>query len=248
VDWASLLILVAAGATAGCLSTMFGIGGGIVMVPAMHYLLRLDWATATGLSLVAIAVQSPYGIHQHWRRQAVDWRLAWPMAVGGLAGVAMGDFLQPHLPVASLKLVFAAVMALAAYRMLRPDLRARIDRQHVAVVLGLGVAAGILAKLLGIGGGLLTVPALVLLGTPIHVAIGSSLVPVFTNAAIATALHAGRGLDVGWGLILGAAALATVPLGARAAHSLKAGPLRRLFAAALIVAAAYIAMTRNVGS
>ncbi|MEK6975721.1 MAG: sulfite exporter TauE/SafE family protein [Candidatus Thermoplasmatota archaeon] len=243
MDAAHLAVLVGVGVGAGFLSALFGIGGGVVMVPALHYGLGYGWAHATAISLAAIAVTTPSGVLAHARRGAVDWRLAWPLAVGGLAGVTAGAWLQPRIEVPWLKLLFAGLMALGAWRMLRPALHARWHTRHPAFLLALGLACGVISKLLGIGGGLLSVPALALTGTAIRVAVGSSLVPVFTNAAFASASHLAKGVALLPGLALAAGGLLGVPFGARAAHRLPEAGLRRAFATALAAAAIAIAIT-----
>ena len=239
--WAALL---GTGLLAGYASTLLGIGGGLVVVPLLHYLLGLDFAEATAVSLIAMAIQTPLGLWTHHRRGAVDWRMGGWLAAGGLGGVLLGGWLQPQMDVAALKLLFAAVLLLAAWRLW---VRLREPQPHPiawpALVL-LGFAAGVLSRLLGIGGGLVTVPALVLLGAVVHTAVGTSLLPVFTNAAAASVWILAAGL-VDWRLAVPVAvgALATSWLGTRTAHALQAPALRRTFAVVLAAAAAYVAAT-----
>jgi uncharacterized membrane protein YfcA len=247
VDWPAILGLLAAGGLAGVLSALFGIGGGIVLVPVLHYLLGFGWVEATQLSLVAIMVQSPTGVWQHARRGAVDWKVALPLALAGLVGVFLGAALQPHLATAWLKVLFAALMLLAALRLALP--KAHLEPSAAARRLGpvglsaLGLFAGVIAKLLGIGGGLVTVPVLTLTGLPVHLAVGSSLVPVFTNAAVASSQAFAQGLDWLPAVPLALGALAGVPFGARMAHAMKEQGLRRVFAGGLVAAAFYIGLT-----
>lgn len=245
MDWPTVLGLLAAGGLAGVLSSLFGIGGGLVLVPVLHYLLGFGWVEATQLSLVAIMVQSPTGVWQHARRGAVDWKVAVPLALAGLLGVVIGDVLQPLLAVAWLKVLFAVLMGLAALRLALPQQPASPDARPLGLVglYLLGLFAGIVAKLLGIGGGLVTVPVLALSGLPVHLAVGSSLVPVFTNAAVASGQALAHGLDWLPAIPLALGALAGVPLGAYLAHSLKEQGLRRVFAAGLVLAALYIGLT-----
>ena len=247
MDWPDLLGLLAAGGFAGVLSALFGIGGGIVLVPMLHYGLGFAWVEATQLSLFAIMVQSPTGVWQHARRGAVDWRVAIPLAIAGLLGVFIGDVLQPLIEVAWLKLLFAILMGLAAVRLAMPPLVAADARRLGPLGLyALGLFAGIIAKLLGIGGGLVTVPLLTLSGIPVHLAVGSSLVPVFTNAAVASSQALAHGLDWLPAVPLAIGALVGVPFGARLAHSLNEKGLRRVFAVGLVLAALAIGLTSGV--
>lgn len=243
MDWTAAAALLAVGALAGILSTLFGIGGGLVMVPTLHYGLGVPWAPATATSLLAIAVQSPTGVWQHARRGAVSWSLALPMCLSGLAGVVVGDLLQPRVPVPWLKVLFAGVMVLAAWRLAGKVTPRPGERLGQPGLYALGFVAGVVSKLLGIGGGLLTVPVLALAGVPVHLAVGSSLVPVFTNAAVASAQALAAGFDASLAVPLAAGALMGVPLGARIAHALKEGGLRRAFAVALVAGAAYVGLT-----
>ena len=236
------ILLAVVGGCAGFASTLFGVGGGILMVPMLAYGFGFGFVEATQVSLLAMAVPVPTGVWSHARRGTVDWGLGWRMAVGGAAGVAAGAWLQPRLPVAALKLAFAGLMVLAAVRMVRP-LAPHEGRPNAAYVVGTGALAGVASKLFGIGGGLLTVPLLVLAGTPILVAVGSSLVPVFTNAAFASAQALGGGLDWTPAVPIAVGAVATMPLGTRLAHGAGSEALKRAFAALLALAALYVAWT-----
>lgn len=243
VDAGTGLALLLTGALAGFLSALFGIGGGIIMVPVLHYVLGVPWHAATADSLLAITLMAPFGVLQHARRGAVQWRLGAWMAGGGAVGVFVGQALEPHVPVAALKLLFAGLLGLAAWRMVAGPAHVRLHTQHPSLLLLLGLVCGVSAKLLGIGGGLISVPVLTMLGTPIHVAVASSLVPVFSNGAVASAAKLAQGAFLGLGVILAAGGLAGIPLGARAAHALDAGRLKRVFAVALVAAALYIGLT-----
>lgn len=247
MDALTIALMAAIGLGAGVLSSLFGIGGGLVMVPALHYGLRVEWGQATAVSLAAIALQTPTGVFGHARRGAVDWRMAVHLSLGGLGGVAIGDRLEPHIAVPWLKLLFAVLMALAAWRLVAGSPRtAGAGGHHPLALLVVGLCAGIVSQLLGIGGGLITVPVLALMGTAMHVAVGSSLVPVFTNAAVATGIHLAEGRDLRAGLVLGLGSLAGVPLGVRIAHALPDRNLRRVFASALVLAAIAVAWTSGV--
>jgi uncharacterized protein len=244
VDPVAWWALVAIGLFAGYSSTLFGIGGGLVVVPLLVYVAGVPFVPARDLSLLAMAIQSPVGLWTHHRRGAVDWRMGGWLAASGLVGVLVGSVVRPWVPVPALKLAFAGVMVFAAWR-----LWVRLEEHEprpasVPLLLAMGLAAGVASRLLGIGGGLLTVPLLVLVGVSIHRAVATSLLPVFTNALVASigiVLEA----TVDWmqAPILAAAAIVAAPFGTMTAHALQAQGLKRAFAIVLLVAAAYIAAT-----
>ncbi|MGB1697832.1 MAG: sulfite exporter TauE/SafE family protein [Thermoplasmatota archaeon] len=234
-----MILLLLIGLLAGVVSGLMGVGGGIVMTPALHYIGGYDWPTSVALSLGVIAVQAPVGIWKHHQRKAVDWKLGGLLALGGLIGVLMGHQLEPRLPVAALKLAFAGVMLYGAWKLVKP-VRPRDGALDPVMTMGLGVVAGILSRLLGIGGGILTVPALALMGIAPAIAVASSLVPVATNAWFATVWNIGRDIPYleAWPLLT---AIIGAPIGVRLAHALPAKQLRNVVAVALCVVACLVA-------
>jgi hypothetical protein len=101
----------------------------------------------------------------------------------------------------------------------------------------LGVAAGVVSRLLGVGGGIVTVPMLALTGIAAHVAVGTSLVAVWTNAALASSVNLAQGLAWQAGIPLAVAAIAGAPLGVRAAHALPERALRTVVSGGLAAVA-----------
>ncbi|MGB0653186.1 MAG: sulfite exporter TauE/SafE family protein [Thermoplasmatota archaeon] len=245
-DASLLLTFVVAGMAAGFVSGLAGVGGGIILTPVLHYVLGYTWGDAVALSLFVIAAQSPLGIWRHRRKGAVSWRMAGPLVAGGAGGVLIGAWLEPRIGVPWLKLTFALLMLAAARQLYRDRKPPRPDgggHLPVAAALAVGLGAGIISRLLGIGGGLVTVPILALAGVPAHLAVGSSLVPVWSNAAVASLGNAGRDLDWLGGLVMAAAAMAGSWAGVAAAHRLPERGLRLVFAAGLVLMALYIAVT-----
>lgn len=240
VTFAGLVLL---GSGAGFLSTLFGIGGGVLVVPVLVYFAGVDFGTAASISLMSMMVHPLLGAYQHSRRGAVRWRLGSMLALGGGLGVLVGWVLATHLEVNVVKFLFALVLLGAAWRLM-----ARLPEGQPSI-LGdsamwcIGFVAGVPSRLFGIGGGLVTVPILALEGVPMHVAVGSSLVPVFTNAAVASALSLHAGVDWRPAIPITIGAVAAATYGTRLAHRLDARPLRNLFAAALALAALYIGTT-----
>lgn len=233
--------LAGAGLAAGYVATLLGVGGGLLMVPVLHYGFGFPFVEATLLSLAAMVVPSALGVIQHHRRSGVDFRLGGWLAFGGAGGVVAGIALQARLPTTALKIVFASLMALAAWRLFLPSLQQE-RRPAPTAVAGIGFVSGLASRLVGVGGGLVAVPLLNFLGSPIHRAVAASLVAVFTNSLLATVQAAGTsGLHwVTAGTLALAATLAT-PLGTWTAHRLHPERLRGVFAVALVLAAMAVA-------
>jgi uncharacterized protein len=236
----AVLLVVLVGLAAGLVSGLFGVGGGIIMVPVLHYVVGLDFVLSTQISLFVIALNTPMGLYRQNRHGTVLWRRGIVLGVSGLAGVAVAVLLRPFVPVAVFKGLFALVAGFAAYRMWVP-VRPRKKKVSPAWLLVAGFAAGMAAHWLGIGGGLLMVPAMVFLGTAIHQAVATSLVPVFSNAAFSTMgdlpvlVH-----ELGWVVPLALGAVVGIRGGVGLANRLPAQTLRRAFSVVLVVLGAYM--------
>jgi uncharacterized membrane protein YfcA len=233
------------GASAGFLGGLFGVGGGIVMVPGMVLLFAVAQSRAHATSVAAIVASSTAAMIP----MALDGRVNWPAAGSILAGSALGAFLGARLVSRISDLWLARAFLLleiaAAVRMLLPGGSGAEGGTAGSVELGvsaiglvaIGLAAGILAALLGIGGGIVFVPALVTLyAFPQHVAQATSLAAMVPTMVVAAATHA-RAKRVDWPLAvtLGAGGLLGGALGALTALEISAPILRRLFAALLVV-------------
>ncbi len=236
---AGVVLDLIVGMLAGLVSGLLGVGGGIVLTPVLHYGLGFAWADAVALSLFVIAVQSPIGVWRHRKKGAVSWRMAIPMTLAGGLGVALGHVALPHIPVAALKAGFALILVVAAWRLGR-QVTPRTEAHPWPVLAGVGLGAGFVSRILGVGGGIITVPALGLMGVPVHLAVGTSLVAVFTNAALASGANLALGLDWMRGVPLAVGAVAGAIGGVRLAHSLPPVGLRRVVAVAMVVVAATI--------
>ncbi|MBW3581595.1 MAG: sulfite exporter TauE/SafE family protein [Euryarchaeota archaeon] len=236
---ADVLLSLLAGGVAGVVAGLFGVGGGIIMVPILHYGLGLPFHLATMVSLGVITVNTPFGLHKQHERRNVRWKRGVFLGLGGAIGVLLGVWVWARVPDATLvpilKSVFALLLLYAAWRMTghEPTMH---DIENDALLIPAGIVAGLAANLLGIGGGLLMVPVLVFTGTVIHHAVATSLVAVFTNAALSTAIgfpvlvhHLLFALPIAIGAIFG------IRGGVRLANALKAERLRRVFALGLVL-------------
>lgn len=238
------------GALGGALAGLFGVGGGIVMVPLLVLLLGLDQRTAVTTSLLAIIPISILGAWGYATGGAVAWQAGLIIGLGSILGGQLGVRLLPHVPVPVLQLGFALLLLYSAYKLLSPEGEPSGSGQGpVWLMILVGIAAGLLAGLLGIGGGIIVVPGLVLLaGVDLTTARGTSLVVVLITAATAsiTTVRAGR-TDTPVGVWAG---LAGAPASLAAALVSQSIPQRQaalLFAGLMVIAAIQLARKAWLG-
>jgi hypothetical protein len=242
----TLLGALAVGLSLGLL----GSGGSILTVPVLHYLVGQPEKLAIGGSLLVVGLIAssavvPYALHRQ-----VDWRnVAW-FGLPGMLGAWLGATLAHWVPGAVQLALFAVVMLVAAWRMLRGAAMPRIEHepQRMAVVAG-GFAVGALSGLVGVGGGFLIVPALVLLaGVPMVNAVGTSLAVIALNSFTGFAKYLGvlerHSLALDWGVLLAVAAVGIVGslAGHRLGRRLPQATLRKGFGAFLVVMGLVIAV------
>lgn len=124
MDVQSVVIVILIGISAGMLSGLVGIGGGLVIVPALVYFLGFSQHTAQGTSLALILL--PVGIFAvifYYKQGHVDLKVVWLLAIGFIIGSAMGSKIALNLPQETVKKIFAVLMILIAIKMLFFDKR-----------------------------------------------------------------------------------------------------------------------------
>jgi uncharacterized membrane protein YfcA len=190
---ASVLPTIAVGLGAGLLSGLFGVGGGILVVPALVLLLKFDQRLANGTSLGAVLPISISGLVTYWSHGNVDWYMALWLAVGALAGAVIGTKWIHILPKKILGYMFAAMLIITAVRLFIPlnaDGREALTVFAAIALIFIGLITGTLAGLLGIGGGVVMVPAMsvffselsvVAKGTSVAVIIPTSIMGTWRN-------------------------------------------------------------------
>jgi len=257
-----ILIAIFAGAATGIVLGLLGSGGSIIAVPALLYLLHIEPKQAIAMSLGIVAVTAAISAWDNWRRGNVDVKVAAVFGLFGVVGTFGGTRLGVHAPVALQLGLFAMVMLAAAWRMLKTKKQPLVQaaqlagaggpaisiteseniQAHMAQIALLGIGVGALTGLVGVGGGFLIVPALVLLsGIPMKIAIGTSLAIVAANSSTGFVGYMGT-VPVDWGLMASFTVVTVAGsfAGTRLAHRFSQETLKRSFGVFLFFVATYI--------
>lgn len=237
--------LVTIGVGSGVLSGLFGVGGGIVIVPLLTLLLGFAQKRAQATSLAAIVLTAAAGALSYLGAGQVLVAPAALIAVGGVAGSFVGAAAVHRMSDRQVRVVFSVVILVVAVRMLvgvEPAASGEYTMTAAAAAgfLAAGLVMGALSAMVGLGGGFVIVPILVLLfavspqtaqGTSLLVMVPISLVGAWRNST-----HGYT--DWRAGLLLGAGGVVGSPLGARVALALPSDVLQRLFGVLLVVVGA----------
>jgi uncharacterized membrane protein YfcA len=270
-DLALLAAVVAvAGLGAGVLAGLLGVGGGIILVPALDYAFGavgvasdLRMHLAVGTSLASIVPTAIVSARSHRLRGALDADMARRWSPMIAIGAALGTLIASNLAGKALSGIFATVAFAVALRMIwrsRDSGTGRDRGPTRAVWLPIPVGIGALSALMGIGGGTLSVPAMTWLGVPVHRAVGTSAwfgLWIALPAAIGYAWlgHGLAGLPVlsiGYVnvvalLVLLPSTVVSAPIGARLAHGLSRSRLSLAFGLFLLLTAARMAYRSLAG-
>jgi hypothetical protein len=254
-DFEFLAATAATGAAAGLLAGLLGVGGGLIIVPALHALFLARqfppdhlMHLAIGTSLASVAFTAVSSAWSHHRHGAVLWRTVHALAPGIVVGAAGGAVAADRLSSPVLRIcfgVFACLIAVQIARNARPAAGRVLP--GAAVMFGAGSVIGGISTLVGIGGGSLTVPFLLwcnvnlrhavatsaACGLPIALAGAATMIVVGADHA---GLPAGATGYVHWpaALAIAATSVACAPLGALLAHRLPLRALRVVFAILLL--------------
>jgi len=206
------------GVCAGLLAGLFGIGGGILIVPGLVFVAGMTQRLAHGTSLAAVVPISVASLASYVVNDNVDWAFAACLAPGALAGAVIGTKLLDVLPQRALGVIFAVVMLVSAVRLFvvdHADGRGPIGPGTVTALIGIGLLTGVLAGLLGVGGGVMMVPAMILLfGVPGAIAKGTSAAVIIPTALMGTWRNrATRNVDLRAATVIGLAGIVTAAVG-----------------------------------
>ena len=233
-------IIMAAGAVAGCLGALLGLGGGVFLIPFLNVGLGLDLTMASGISLMTVMATSSIVAAGSANREVINLRLGILLQIPAVDGALLGAEGVELLSQRTLSMIFAIVCGVIAIMMLR-----RLDRRNVILdasvqpgplggsyyeeesggqvvyrlrrlpaALGISFSGGVLSGLLGIGGGILQVPALnAWCGVPMRVAAATTAAMIGVTAFGSAPIYYSRGRIVA---PLAAAAVLGVLAGSRA--------------------------------
>lgn len=252
-----ILILILTGIIAGFFAGLLGVGGGFLMVP-VQYLLLIDGGIdptyairiAFGTSLAVILPVSSAAAWSHQKRGAIKWNAALAIGFAGIIGGFAGGTLASNLPVEILKPLFGVLVIIAAIRMVQGSpASGGKSREGFYLWTLAGIITGLLSGLLGMGGGFILVPMLLLLfNMPIHraVATSSACILFFSTGGIVAYIYHGTMIEtLGTGffgyidilqwIVLTGAMIPLTRTGVAAAHQLPAERLKLIFAIVLIL-------------
>ena len=252
----SLLIYLLTGALAGTLAGLLGVGGGLVIVPALVFVFHAQGFSeallvhmAVGTSLATIVLTSISSVRAHHRRGAVQWPVFWRLTPGIVVGSLLGAVIADWLPADVLRRVFAVFVLLVAAQMgLGAKPAPHRELPGTLASSAVGIVIGAVSAVVGIGGGSLTVPFLVWCNVAMRNAVAISAACGLPIAVAGSAGFLVTGLNepglpawstgyLYWpaGAGIAVASVLFAPLGARWAHQIPAQGLKRFFALFLAV-------------
>jgi len=261
-----LFAYLSLGALTGWLGGLFGIGGGLILVPVLAFLFQAQGIQSVhlmqlslGSAMGVILFTSLASLRKHHHLGAVHWPVFRALTPGILLGTGFGAWIASEVPASFLAIFFACFVYLVAGQMWfgnKPHPARQLPSKEGMTFFGL--VTGTLSSIVSIGGGTFVVPFLVWCNVPIRNAIGTAAAVGFPLAAGASlgyviggwnitglpAPHAGFGFlpAIFW---TGLVSLFTAPIGARLAHRLDVEKLRKLFALLLVVLATKL-MTNTI--
>ncbi len=241
----TIAILIGVGLGAGTLGSMLGVGGGIIMVPALTFL-GLPPVQATSTSLIAVASTSVSSTVEYSRQKRIDYRLGMEMSAFAIPGAVLGAILADYLSTGSFSLYFGILLILTGVYILYKNSilkDAAAKKRSMALRMAVFAAtfgAGIISSLFGVGGGVIFVPAMLLvIGLTMQRAAPTSQLVLMMTSVAGVLMHAFLlHPDYLQALALSAGAFAGAQIGARLSRTAKEVLLQRLLGSVLIAVAA----------
>ncbi|MCK5336496.1 MAG: sulfite exporter TauE/SafE family protein [Gammaproteobacteria bacterium] len=246
--------LIISGLITGIVLGVFGSGGSIVTTPALLYMLNVEPKAAIAMSLGIVGITATITAFQHWRLGNVNLKITAVFGLFGVIGTYAGARIGVFTPVVIQLGVFALVMYAAAWKMLKSEpghkslgsaaaecLDGNCDLQYMHIAFH-GIAVGVLTGIVGVGGGFLIIPSLVLLsGLSMKHAIGTSLSIVAIKSFAGFAGYVGA-IEIDYQLMAGFSviAIAGSVAGSMISQKISGEKLKKGFGTFLMLVASYI--------
>lgn len=211
-----MLPLALIGVIGGFFSGLFGVGGGIILVPLLVLVLGYGQRLASGTSLAAILPTAIAGTITYASSGSIDWIAGGCLGAGAVVGSLLGTWMLHRIRQRLLRWMFVVFLLVVAVRMFfyvpDRDIDLQIDPWIALALVGIGVVVGILSGLLGVGGGVVVVPTLMILfGVSDLIAKGTSLLMMIPTTLVGTIANARRGhVDLRAAAIVGVLAVIAV--------------------------------------
>ncbi len=253
MHWGFYLIYFGLGSAIGCFSGLLGVGGGLIVVPILNWIFKsLPYASpyhmhlAIATSLAVMIFTSMSATYFQARRKAVLWKVFALMAIGMIIGAIIGPIISDRFSSRALEIIFGSLELLIAlflffYKSKKPgDTSTKTWPSHAFLLILTGFIASFIGSMLGIGGGVVIVPALVFLGYTTQNAVGTSAAALILTAVIGTAsqLLFSYRIEIPYSIgfiyipatiCLAIGSLIFAPLGVKFAHKLPDGYLKKIF-------------------
>lgn len=245
-----LLTYIALGTFSGFIAGLFGVGGGLTIVPLLYMLFAAQgfpvsevMHLALGTSMATITITSISSMRAHHKHGAVRWDIVKGMTPGLLLGTLVGSLLTGMVPTHELAIAFTVIVYVASFQMImnfRPKPTRVLPGPTGLAAVGSGI--GGVSSLVAAGGGFLSIPFMVLCNVSIHQAVGTSAALGFPIALAGTigftisgaGIESLPGLHIGFVYLpalfcVGAMTVMVAPYGAKLAHKLPVAKLKRAF-------------------
>lgn len=245
IEWLMYIVL---GAALGTVGGLFGIGGGLIAIPALGVLFGLDQQLAQGTALVMVVPNVMLALWRYHQRNRIELRHALPLAIAGFVFAWLGSLWAVGVDARAMRIGFVAfLVALAAWNVARMFMRSSTpstELRHPWPWLGvLGSFSGVMGGLFGVGGAVVATPVLTsVFGTTQVVAQGLSLALALPSTAVTLATY-GFHQHVQWsmGIPLAVGGLLSISWGVKLAHAMPEKMLRSLFCGFLVICALMLA-------
>lgn len=223
---------------------LLGGGGSILTVPVLIYIVKMSPKDSIALSLAIVGITSLFGLFKHLKDGNINKKVSLLFIPFAIGGTFLGTYLAQFIPAQIQLIIFAIIMILAAIFMFkgRENLKSNSEDIKASLIIPVAIVLGIMTGIIGVGGGFLIVPTLVILaGLEMKKAVGTSLLIIAINS-LSGFLGYLNYIEVPWLFLIQFSAFSIVGIfiGAALVKKIKADSLRKGFAVFLIIMGTFI--------